>query len=158
MRLTLGYLMMELLAAIALASFGLFGFVKVQHLSVATEYDLIMHIEGNMLLSEMEDFINNTALCPDLSAVPENASGAVDCANQSCSEWEFTAFQFALWQCRVGMRSEDAAVCDDGKYRLPRKAKLSVSSAGDQFTLELEWSGSGGQVKISRTMRSRCGS
>lgn len=148
--------MMELLAAIALASFGLFGFVKVQYLSIATEYDLIMHIEGNMLLSEMEDFINNTALCSDISTMPD-VSGAIDCTSQSCTKREFTAFQFALWQCRVGMQSEDTTVCNGVGYRLPRAAELSVSSEGNRFTLELEWNGSGGRaVKISRTMRSRC--
>ena len=146
-----GYLLMELLIAIALVSFGLFGFAKVQLLNVATEYDLMMHIEGNMLLSEMEGFIGNPVLCPDMSGMQETNS-AVNCRTQTCTREEFATFQFALWQCKVGVQPEESAICD-GAGRLPRAARLSIAVEDDRAMLKLEWTGSGGlPVEISRTV------
>ncbi len=114
-----GYSLLEVLAALALASVGVIGFLHAQHLRELSETELLARSHAAMLAHDVARKLsaNPEALARYRTAYGTPPAFAADCRQTACSRGELAAFHVAHWKCRLGRWVRHATCRDALKTR-----------------------------------------
>ena len=142
-----GHSLIEVLAALALASAGVIGFMHAQHLREATETELLARTRAVMLA---DDIARKAAANLDALERYRTAFGtppaAADCRRSACSRDQLAAFHLAHWKCRLGRWAERAVCLDVHKVRgLLPAGDGRVDPRGNGVNVEIRWLGANGE-------------
>ena len=146
-----GHSLIEVLAALALTSVGVIGFLHAQHLRQATETDLLSHTRAAMLARDITRKIaaNPEALGAYRAAYDTLPALTANCRQSSCSRHELAAFHVAHWKCRLGRWTQRAVCRDVLKTRglLPQgDGRMEPSGAGIRG--EIRWVGADHEPRL----------
>ncbi len=145
-----GHSLVEVLAALALTSVGVIGFLHAQHLREATETDLRARTHAAMLV---QDIVRKAAANPAALNTYRTAYGtppafATDCRQTSCSRRELAAFHVAHWKCRLGRWVQHATCRDALKTRgLLPQGDGRLRPRGDGISGEIQWLGANRELQ-----------
>ena len=137
-----GHSLIEVLAALALASIGIIGFLHAQHLREATETDLLAHLHAVMLVNDIARKIsaNPEALTAYRTAYTTPPAFTTDCRRNTCSRNELAAFHVAQWKCRFGEWVRDATCLNTLKTRgLLPNGDGRIRLHGDTADIAVRW-------------------
>ncbi len=137
-----GHSLFEVLAALALASAGVIGFMHVQHLREATETELLARLHATLLARDIARKItaNPTAVARYHTAYGAPPALTADCRQVACSRGELAAFHVAHWKCRLGRWSRHATCRNLLKTRgLLPQGDGSLRPRGGSIEVSVRW-------------------
>ncbi len=143
-----GHGLVEVLAALALASAGVVGFMHAQHLREATETELLARTRAVMLADDVarKAAANLGALERYRVAFGAPPPSAADCRQSACNRSRLAAFHVAHWKCRLGRWADRAACRDSFKVRgLLPAGDGRIDPRGGGVSVEIRWLGANGE-------------
>lgn len=149
-----GFTLIEVLAALALVSAGVIGFLHTQQLREATEIELLSRSRAAMLTSDVvrKIAVNPAALDRYRTALGSPPALTADCRRVACSRGALAAFHLAHWKCRLGRWAQHASCRDVLKTRalLPGgDGRVEPQAGGVRVTVR--WLGADGKPQALET-------
>jgi len=151
-----GFSMVELRVAVLIMGVGILGVTGLQVVSLQNNRDALLRSEALQLAYDILDRmrINRTGSYGGVN-YEDGPSGSADCTANNCSVGQMTAFDLALWKCRLGSHNEDST-CDNlrGSGVLPTLSEQPglpdgqgrIAVGGDDLvTVSIRWTGFTGE-------------
>lgn len=155
---TAGHSLIELLAALALTSVGVIGFMHAQHWRGATELELLARMQASILA---RDILRKMDITPDIPFAYRTDYGTpppdgARCRHGECTHAELARSHLAHWKCHLGRWMHDKACRDmpSPPALLPAgDGRIRVSNNSVRITIR--WIGANQKLQSLETLSPR---
>lgn len=155
---TAGHGLVELLAALALTSAGVIGFMHTQHWRGATEIELLARIQASIFAQDILRKMDANPGAPFAyrTAYDTPPPSGVRCLHGECTHEELARFHLMRWKCNLGRWMHDETCRDKPlpPVLLPEgDGRIHVSS--DSVSVTVRWTGANQQPQAFELRRPR---